>query len=71
MLESTSPSIVSFFTHMIWGTITAFFPLYAINHGMAIPGSSLALMPSSLFWRVLWAEGYWIFIVSKRSSCLA
>jgi len=32
------PSIISFFWFCIWGALTTFFPLYAINHGMANPG---------------------------------
>jgi len=31
-------SIMSFFFHFTWGALTAFFPLYAINHGVANPG---------------------------------
>ncbi len=29
---------VNFFIHFIWGALTAFLPLYAINHGVANPG---------------------------------
>ena len=36
--KAISPSIVSFFCLFIWGGIVAFFPLYAINHGVANPG---------------------------------
>ena len=32
------PSVISFFFFCIWGALTTFFPLYAINHGMANPG---------------------------------
>jgi MFS family permease len=32
------PSIIGFFPFFIWGALTAFFPLYAINHGVANPG---------------------------------
>jgi len=32
------PIFVYFLTHMIWGALTTFFPLYAINHGVANPG---------------------------------
>jgi MFS family permease len=31
-------SIMSFFFHLTWGALTTFFPLYAINHGVANPG---------------------------------
>jgi MFS family permease len=31
-------SIMVFFTHIVWGTITAFFPLYALSHGVDNPG---------------------------------
>lgn len=32
------PSIVVFMASLIWGALTAFFPLYAIEHGMTNPG---------------------------------
>jgi len=32
------PSIIGFFPFFIWGALTTFFPLYAINHGVANPG---------------------------------
>ena len=31
-------SILNFLFHLTWGALTAFFPLYAINHGVANPG---------------------------------
>jgi MFS family permease len=31
-------SISSFFFHLTWGALVAFFPIYAINHGVANPG---------------------------------
>jgi MFS family permease len=36
--KALSPSIISSFSLFIWGALTAFFPLYAINHGVANPG---------------------------------
>ena len=32
------PSIIGFFSLFIWGTLAAFFPLYAINQGVSNPG---------------------------------
>jgi MFS family permease len=32
------PSTIGFFALFIWGGVAAFFPLYAINHGVANPG---------------------------------
>jgi MFS family permease len=32
------PSVIGFFSFFIWGGLTAFFPLYAVNHGVANPG---------------------------------
>jgi MFS family permease len=32
------PAIMYFFAHMIWGTLTAFFPLYSIQKGVSNPG---------------------------------
>ncbi len=36
--KSLPPAILAFFTHIIWGALTAFFPLYALEHGMGNPG---------------------------------
>jgi len=36
--KALSPSLISFFSFFIWGALTAFFPLYAINHGVTNPG---------------------------------
>ncbi len=36
--EVLPTSIMSFFFHFTWGALTAFFPLYAINHGVTNPG---------------------------------
>src|SRR4030066_1825729 len=36
--KALPPSIISSFSLFIWGALTAFFPLYAINHGVANPG---------------------------------
>ncbi len=36
--KAFAPSIINFFFFINWGALTAFFPLYAINHGVANPG---------------------------------
>ncbi len=36
--KAMPPSVMIFFTHIIWGSLAAFFPLYAVNHGVANPG---------------------------------
>jgi MFS family permease len=36
--EALPAAIMAFFAHTIWGALTAFFPLYALNQGMANPG---------------------------------
>ena len=36
--EALPASTMGFFFFLIWGAITAFFPLYAIKHGVANPG---------------------------------
>ena len=36
--KALSPAIVAFMADMAWGAVTAFFPLYAVKHGMANPG---------------------------------
>ena len=45
--DALPPSIVSSLSFFIWGSLTTFFPLYAINHGVANPGlffSTIAIM---------------------------
>lgn len=37
-LKALPLAFVAFFAHIIWGAITAFFPLYAIDHGVKNPG---------------------------------
>ncbi len=36
--SALSPSVVAFMASLSWGALTTFFPLYAIQHGMANPG---------------------------------
>jgi MFS family permease len=36
--KALPPSIINSLCFLIWGAIAAFFPLYAINHGVANPG---------------------------------
>jgi len=41
------PSVINSLSLFIWGALTAFFPLYAINHGVANPGlffTTMAIM---------------------------
>jgi predicted MFS family arabinose efflux permease len=42
--KALPPSIIAFFVLFIWGALAAFFPLYAINHGVANPGLFFATM---------------------------
>jgi MFS family permease len=36
--KALPPSIIGFFTFFIWGALATFFPLYALNRGVANPG---------------------------------
>jgi len=36
--KAIPPSIINFLSYFMWGALAAFFPLYAINHGVANPG---------------------------------
>jgi MFS family permease len=36
--KALPPAIMYFFAHIIWGTLTAFFPLYSIQQGVSNPG---------------------------------
>jgi MFS family permease len=41
-------AIMAFFANIIWGAVTTFFPLYAINHGVTNPGFFFAAFASTL-----------------------
>ena len=36
--EALLPSTVAFFSNIIWGAVTAFFPIFALSHGVENPG---------------------------------
>ena len=36
--EALSPAIIAFMLNVIWGSLNAFFPLYALKHGVSNPG---------------------------------
>jgi MFS family permease len=45
--KALPPSMIGFSNHFIWGAITTFFPLYAINSGVSNPGlffTAIAIM---------------------------
>lgn len=46
--KALPPSVIGFFALFIWGAISAFFPLYAINHGVTNPGLFFATMAAML-----------------------
>jgi MFS family permease len=47
--KALPPSIISFFNMIVWGALTAFFPLYAVNHGVADPGLFFTAIAIMLF----------------------
>ncbi len=47
--KAVPPSIISFFNMIVWGALTAFFPLYAVNHGVADPGLFFTTIAIMLF----------------------
>ena len=44
--EALPIALMSFFAHIVWGALTAFFPLYAIEKGVANPGYFFAAYAS-------------------------
>jgi predicted MFS family arabinose efflux permease len=46
--EALPSSIMSFMGSMIWGALTAFFPLYALSHGVDNPGLFFAALAITL-----------------------
>ena len=65
------PSIINFLSYFMWGALAAFFPLYAINHGVANPGLFFTVIGTTLILGRALGGGYWIFTAEKESSCLA
>jgi predicted MFS family arabinose efflux permease len=52
--EALPPAVIAFMLNVIWGTLCAFFPLYALKHGISNPGTffifmAIALMIGRLF----------------------
>jgi MFS family permease len=47
--EALPPSIIAFMLNIIWGSLSAFFPLYALRHGIANPGIFFIFLASTLF----------------------
>jgi predicted MFS family arabinose efflux permease len=42
--EVLQPSIMAFMASMMWGALSAFFPLFALSHGIANPGPFFAVI---------------------------
>jgi predicted MFS family arabinose efflux permease len=47
--EALPPAIIAFMLNIIWGSLGAFFPLYALNHGVSNPGIFFIFLASTLF----------------------
>jgi predicted MFS family arabinose efflux permease len=46
--EALPPATMAFMGNIIWGAVTAFFPLFALSHGMSNPGFFFAAMALTL-----------------------
>jgi len=46
--EALPPAIMAFMGSSIWGAVTAFFPLYALHHGISNPGLFFAVLAITL-----------------------
>jgi predicted MFS family arabinose efflux permease len=46
--EALLPATVGFFSNIIWGAVTAFFPLFALSHGVGNPGIYFAAIAITL-----------------------
>jgi MFS family permease len=46
--EALPPAIMAFMGSSIWGAVTAFFPLYALHHGVSNPGLFFAVLAITL-----------------------
>ncbi|MBM4340686.1 MAG: MFS transporter [Deltaproteobacteria bacterium] len=46
--KALPPAIMAFWGSFIWGAVTAFFPLYALHHGVSNPGLFFAVLAITL-----------------------
>jgi predicted MFS family arabinose efflux permease len=46
--QALLPAFVGFFSNVIWGAVTAFFPLFALSHGVQNPGIYFAAVAVTL-----------------------
>ncbi|MBM4322952.1 MAG: MFS transporter, partial [Deltaproteobacteria bacterium] len=46
--EALPPAIMAFWGSFIWGAVTAFFPLFALHHGISNPGLFFAVLAITL-----------------------
>jgi MFS family permease len=67
--ENVKPSMVSFFMHVVWGTLTTFLPLYALSRGVTNPGLIFSVVAFMLiFGRLL--GGRLLDLYSRESIIL-
>ena len=52
--EALPPAIVVSMLNIIWGTLCAFFPLYALNHGVSNPGIFFIFLAATLMLGRIW-----------------
>lgn len=46
--EALPPAILAFMVNIIWGAVAAFFPLYALHHGVSNPGAFFGVFAITL-----------------------
>jgi len=46
--KALSPALINFFSHIVWGALTAFFPLYALHCGLSNSGLFFAVSATML-----------------------
>jgi predicted MFS family arabinose efflux permease len=66
--EVLPPSIMSFIASMMWGALSAFFPLFALSHGVANPGPFFAVVAIMLI--ISRALGGNIFEIKPREKVI-
>jgi len=55
-LKTLSPILLYLMVHMIWGALVAFFPLYAINHGVTNPAFLYSVCLCNDFGPCFWGK---------------
>ncbi len=63
--QALSPAMIAFMADMVLGALTAFFPLYAVKHGMSNPGLFFSTFAGTVIAGRALSGGYLISLTGK------